>query len=227
MTRNTSNILNFSFVNNGEEVSFTNGVTVASLITRTTTTETGKQERLTWNNEEHRWIRTWSVPKEQCDFYLHCGPNSYCNPYNSVNFECTCFPGFEPKSPRGWFLRDGAKGCVRKRSVSTCRNGEGFVKVPHVKVPDTLEARVDMSLGLKRCGDKCLRNCSCVAYASAYAEINGGIGCLTWHGDLLDARAYTDAGQDLYIRVDADELGMRSSFICLLAANIYFYAHSL
>ncbi|XVE89087.1 hypothetical protein DITRI_Ditri19aG0122100 [Diplodiscus trichospermus] len=199
------NVLNFSFVYTDEEVSITNGVTVASIITRMITTETGTEERLTWNNEVHRWIGTWSAPKEQCDFYLHCGPNSYCNPYNSVNFECTCFPGFEPKSPRGWFLRDGAKGCVRKRSVSTCQNGEGFVKVERVKVPDTLEARVDMSLGLRRCKDKCLRNCSCVAYASAYAEINGGIGCLTWHGDLLDARTYTDAGQDLYIRVDADE----------------------
>ncbi|KAK8575299.1 hypothetical protein V6N12_062974 [Hibiscus sabdariffa] len=40
----------------------------------------------------------------------------------------------------------------------------------------------------------------------AYAETNGGIGCLTWHGDLVDARTYSDAGQDLYIRVDADDL---------------------
>ncbi|XVE63384.1 hypothetical protein DITRI_Ditri07aG0016000 [Diplodiscus trichospermus] len=183
-----------------------NGVTVASFMTRLIMTETGTQERFTWNNEVHRWIGTWSAPKEQCDFYLHCGPNSYCDPYNSVNFECTCFPGFEPKSPQGWYIRDGAEGCVRKRGLSICQNGEGFVKVAHVKVPDTSEAQVDMSLGLKGCKDKCLRNCSCVAYASAYSESNGGIGCLTWHGELLDARTYTDAGQDLYIRVDADEL---------------------
>ncbi|XVE87887.1 hypothetical protein DITRI_Ditri19aG0024700 [Diplodiscus trichospermus] len=200
-------IINTTFVNNDEEVSITNGLKSASMFTRMITTETGMQERYTWNNETRRWIEFWSGPKEQCDFYLHCGPNSYCNPdENFVKFECTCFPGFEPKSPQGWSIRDGAGGCVRKRGFSTCRNGEGFAKVGRVKVPDTSKARVDMSLGLQHCKDKCLRNCSCVAYASAYSESNGGIGCLTWHGELLDARTYTDAGQDLYIRVDADEL---------------------
>ncbi|XVE69182.1 hypothetical protein DITRI_Ditri09bG0130600 [Diplodiscus trichospermus] len=201
-----SNVINFSFVNNDEEVSLTGRLTNPSIISIIATNETGTQERLTWNNEMHRWVGFYWAPNEQCDFYMHCGPNSYCNPDNRVNFECACFPGFEPKSPQAWYLRDGAEGCVRKRGLSMCRSGEGFVKVAHMKAPDTSEARVDMSLGLKQCKDKCLRNCSCVAYGSAYFEINGEIGCLTWHGDLLDARTYTDAGQDLYIRVDADEL---------------------
>ncbi|XVE84915.1 hypothetical protein DITRI_Ditri17bG0049900 [Diplodiscus trichospermus] len=173
------------------------------IFTRMITTETGMQERFTWNIEAHRWIGFWSAPKEQCDFYMHCGPNGYCNPDNPINFECKCFPGFEPKSLQGWNLRDGAGGCVRKRGVSTCQNGEGFVKVARVKVPDTSKALVDMSLGLKHCKDK--------SYANAYSESNGGIGCLTWHGDLVDARTYAIAGQDLYIRVDADELGLKST----------------
>ncbi|XVE87885.1 hypothetical protein DITRI_Ditri19aG0024500 [Diplodiscus trichospermus] len=205
MTRN--NILTYSFVNNDEEVSFTIWVTSASIFTRVITTETGLAERLAWNNEAHRWIVfSAALPQEQCDFYLHCGPNSYCNPNDRINFECKCFPGFEPKSPQEWYISDGGGGCVRKRRVSTCQSGEGFVKVASVKVPDTSEARVDMSLGLKSCEDKCLRNCSCVAYASAYYESNGGIGCLTWYADLVDARTFTDSGQDLYIRVNADEL---------------------
>ncbi|KAE8714935.1 G-type lectin S-receptor-like serine/threonine-protein kinase RKS1 [Hibiscus syriacus] len=146
---------------------------------------------------------------EQCDFYGHCGPNGYCNPYLG-DFECTCFPGFEPKSRQAWFIRDGTGGCVRKRGISMCGNGEGFVKFPHVKVPDTsaAQALADMSMGLKQCEEKCLRNCSCMAYASANSETNGGTGCLTWHGDLVDARAYTETGQDLYIRVDKNELGL-------------------
>ncbi|MBA0662378.1 hypothetical protein Goklo_006511, partial [Gossypium klotzschianum] len=139
-------------------------------------------------------------------FRVHCGPNGYCNPDHLDDFECTCFPGFKPKSSEAWFIRDGAGGCVRKPGISTCQKGEGFVKVPRLKVPDTSAAHIDMSMGLKQCENECLRNCSCVAYASAYAEINGGIGCLTWHGDLIDARTYADAGQDLYIRVDASEL---------------------
>ncbi|GMJ14643.1 hypothetical protein like AT1G11340 [Hibiscus trionum] len=203
----TSNyIFNVSFVNTADEVSITYGVTNSSFITRMVTNETGIQQRFTWNREAKHWIEFWDAPKDQCDFYGHCGPNGYCNPVHSDVFECTCFPGFVPKSSQEWYLRDGGRGCVKKPGNSTCQNGEGFVKVEHAKVPDTSAARVDMSIGLKQCEVKCLRNCSCVAYASAYAESDGGIGCLTWHGDLVDARTYTDAGQDLYIRVDANDL---------------------
>nr|POE84810.1 g-type lectin s-receptor-like serine/threonine-protein kinase [Quercus suber] len=86
--------------------------------------------------------------------------------------------------------------------MSTCNNGEGFVKLARVKVPDTSIARADMSLSLTKCEQQCLRNCSCMAYASAN-ESEGGIGCLTWHGNLVDTRTYSDTGQDLYIRVDS------------------------
>nr|POE55594.1 g-type lectin s-receptor-like serine/threonine-protein kinase rks1 [Quercus suber] len=41
-----------------------------------------------------------------------------------------------------------------------------------------------------------------MAYASANVS-EGGIGCLTWHGNLVDTRIFPDLGQDLYIRVDA------------------------
>ena len=123
-----------------------------------------------------------------------------------------CFPGFEPKSSRDWYLRDGVRGCVRqKQGLSTCNNGEGFVKLAHVKVPDTRIAHANLSLSLKECEQNCLRNCSCMAYTSAN-ESKGGIGCLTWHGDLVDTRTYSDEGQDLYIRVDAVVLGTLSSF---------------
>ncbi|OMO92853.1 hypothetical protein COLO4_17272 [Corchorus olitorius] len=97
-------------------------------------------------------------------------------------------------------------GCIRKPNASICQSGEGFVKVEHVKLPDTAVADANMSLGLKQCEEKCLRNCSCRGYASAYYESNGGTGCLTWHGDLVDMRTYTDAGQDFFVRVDAIDL---------------------
>uniref|UniRef100_A0A7N2MLV5 Receptor-like serine/threonine-protein kinase n=1 Tax=Quercus lobata TaxID=97700 RepID=A0A7N2MLV5_QUELO len=105
-----------------------------------------------------------------------------------------CFPGFEPKSSRD---------CMReKQGVSMCNNGEGFVKLAHMQVPDTSIAHANMSLSMKECEQKCLRNCSCMAYASANESV-GGIGCLTWHGDLVDTRTSPEGGQDLYIRVDA------------------------
>lgn len=77
-----------------------------------------------------------------------------------------------------------------------------------MKIPDTSDASVDMNITFKECKQRCLRNCSCVAYASAYHESKrGAIGCLTWHSGMLDARTYLSSGQDFYIRVDKEELG--------------------
>ncbi|GAV89303.1 S_locus_glycop domain-containing protein/B_lectin domain-containing protein/PAN_2 domain-containing protein [Cephalotus follicularis] len=208
----SSYIFNTSYVNNQVETSIVYDVTDASIITRMTLNESGIIGRFTWNSQNLQWIGFWSAPIEVCDYYGHCGVNSNCDPTNVDNFECTCLPGFEPHSSQEWFLRDGSGGCVRKAGVSPCTSGEGFVKLPRIKVPDTSMAGVDMSLGLKECEEKCLRNCSCVAYASAYYEGNkGGIGCLTWYGDLVDARTYSNFGQDLYVRVDANELAMYAS----------------
>ncbi|PPS15825.1 hypothetical protein GOBAR_AA04747 [Gossypium barbadense] len=163
MTQNF--IFKDTFVNTGYEVSFSSDVRNSSIISRTLAKETGVLQRESWNNEAQRWIVFYSAPTELCDFYGHCGPNGYCNPYLA-----------------------------------------GFVKFPHAKVPDTSAAVVNMSIGLKQCKEKCLRNCSCMAYASANSETGRGIGCLTWHGDLMDARKYTYTGQDLYIRVDKNEI---------------------
>ena len=116
-----------------------------------------------------------------------------------------CFLGFEPKS---------SHDCMReKQGVSMCNNGEGFMKLANMKVPDTSIAHVDMSLSMKECEQKCLRNFSCMAFASAN-ENEGGIGCLTWQGDLVDTRTFLDGGQDLYIR-DAVVLGTLKNIFSL------------
>ncbi|XP_065877258.1 G-type lectin S-receptor-like serine/threonine-protein kinase At1g11410 [Euphorbia lathyris] len=199
MTR--SFIFNTSFVNTDDEVYVLYGVTNGSIFTRMMVNESGVVQRATWNGRG--WIGFWSAPKELCDNYGECGANSNCDPFDSDNFICKCLPGFEPKSPRDWYLRDGSDGCVRNAGVSTCRSGEGFVKMTIVRIPDTAVARADMSMGLKACEEECLKNCSCTAYTSADER---GIGCLSWYGDLIDTRQYSSVGQDLYIRVDAAEL---------------------
>uniref|UniRef100_A0A2N9HI57 Receptor-like serine/threonine-protein kinase n=1 Tax=Fagus sylvatica TaxID=28930 RepID=A0A2N9HI57_FAGSY len=203
MTKNF--IFNVSFVNDQDEIFIMYGITDNRIFSKMVVDESGIVERSTWHGS--KWVEFWSDPKETCDNYLKCGPNSYCDPYNAVKFECTCLPGFEPKLPRDWYLRDGSGGCVRKPRVSTCNSGEGFVKLARVKVPDTSVARANMSLSLEEC-EECLRNCSCMAYTSANVSM-GGIGCLTWHRDLVDTRSYSNEGQDLYIRVDAIVLGRR------------------
>ncbi|OWM77587.1 hypothetical protein CDL15_Pgr016985 [Punica granatum] len=199
-------IFNFSFVNDHEEVSFSYWMRNASIFSRLVIEPSCTIQRSTWHTRDGRWNELWSSPVEDCDYYMACGPNSNCNPYNAEQFRCTCLPGFEPRSPADWFLRDGSGGCIRSPGASTCRSGEGFVKVALVKVPETSRAYVDMDLSLKECEQECLKNCSCTAYTSA-DERNGGFGCLAWYGDLLDIRTFSNIGQDLYIRVDAASLG--------------------
>ncbi|KAJ6925640.1 G-type lectin S-receptor-like serine/threonine-protein kinase [Populus alba x Populus x berolinensis] len=196
-------IFNVTFVNSVDEVSIFYTMNNPSIISRMVVNESGVVQRLSWNDRDQQWIGIWSAPKEPCDTYGQCGPNSNCDPYQANNFICKCLPGFEPKSPQEWYLRDGSGGCVRKPNVSTCHSGEGFVKLARVKVPDTSMASGNMSLILKECKQECLRNCSCIAYASADER---GLGCLKWYGDLVDTRTFSDVGQEIYIRVDRAEL---------------------
>ncbi|XP_050108995.1 G-type lectin S-receptor-like serine/threonine-protein kinase RKS1 isoform X11 [Malus sylvestris] len=194
-----------SFVNNKDETYLVYTVPNGSVFTRGVVDESGTFQRFVWRGQENKWIEVSSNPSEWCDYYGQCGPNSNCDPYSNYNFSCLCLPGFEPKFPRDWSLRVGWGGCLRKSGASTCQKGEGFVKVAHVKVPDTSWARVNMSLSLKGCEQECRKNCSCTAYTSA-DERDGGKGCVTWYGDLIDARTFSNVGQDLYVRVDAATL---------------------
>ncbi|XP_059437859.1 G-type lectin S-receptor-like serine/threonine-protein kinase RKS1 isoform X2 [Corylus avellana] len=204
---NHNPVINISYVNNQDELTSVYSVTDPRVLSRLVLNESGIVDRSTWLKA--RWYVFWYAPKESCDMYEECGPNSYCDPYNPDKFQCTCLPGFEPNSTRDWYLRDGSGGCVRRRGVSACRSGEGFVKLARVKLPDTSIAHADMTMSLEECRQECLRNCSCTAYTSA-DETRGGIGCLAWHGDLVDTRVYSNAGQELYIRVDAVVLGRGS-----------------
>jgi hypothetical protein len=210
-------IFNVSYVDNQDEVTYVYTLTDPRIFTRLVMNEPGVASRSTWH--ESRWVMFWYTPKELCDTYGECGPNGYCDPYNPTKFQCTCLPGFEPNSTSEWYLRDGSGGCGRSQGVSACHSGEGFVKLRHVKLPDTSHARVDMSLSLKECEQECLRNCSCTAYTSA-DETRGGIGCLSWHGDLVDIRTFANAGQDLFVRVDAVALG-------ILHIYSFFFCHYL
>ncbi|KAH7836404.1 hypothetical protein Vadar_000832 [Vaccinium darrowii] len=203
-------IFNINYVENQDEVTLGYFIRNASIFSTLVLNESGTLQRLTWHDNEHRWVLFFSTPKDQCDSYNYCGPNGNCNPYNADTdqFDCRCLPGFEPKSTNDWYLRDGSGGCVRKRGRHACGNGEGFVNVARAKVPNTWMARVNKSsVGLKECEIECLRNCTCNGYASAdISHGDDGGGCVMWFGDLIDSRVFSSGGQDLYIRVDAVEL---------------------
>ncbi|GMN49717.1 hypothetical protein TIFTF001_018880 [Ficus carica] len=164
--------------------------------------ESGTALRSTWHDQRQEWVEFDYAPKEWCDNYGSCGANGNCDPSDSSRFECVCLPGFEPRSRGIWDSRDTTGGCVRKHGARTCRDGEGFLKVANVKLPDTSNARVEMGLNLRECGEKCMKDCNCTAYTNA-DETRDGVGCLLWHDDLIDMRTFINIGQDIYIRVDA------------------------
>ncbi|XP_021809320.1 G-type lectin S-receptor-like serine/threonine-protein kinase RKS1 isoform X6 [Prunus avium] len=202
-------IFNSSFENNPDETSIMNIVNDPTYsLSRTTLLESGILVSMLWNDRQNHWLTIWSDKAgEQCEKnYGNCGPNGNCDPSHSEDFQCGCLPGFEIKSEYEWRYFNGSGGCVRKRGTSTCGNREGFVKVERVKIPDSSSARVNMSLSFKACKKECSRDCSCMAYTGEN-KAKGGIGCVTWHGDLMDTRTYSDLGLDLYVRVDAITLG--------------------
>nr|XP_029144350.1 S-locus-specific glycoprotein S13-like [Arachis hypogaea] len=149
---------------------------------------------LVWIDSDQQWLLYNLLPRVFCERYGVCGPNSNCDWNKSA---CDCLRGFRPNR---------AGSCLRDKPLN-CKT-DGFVKYVKMKVPDTSNCLyLNQSTNLVECRDKCLRNCSCVAYANS--DIRGeGKGCALWFGDLNDLRTLPDAGQDLYIRVPASEIGM-------------------
>nr|POE95892.1 g-type lectin s-receptor-like serine/threonine-protein kinase rks1 [Quercus suber] len=129
----------YDFVNNKEVVSYAYFFDDPSIISRVMVDSSGLHQILMWNDGDLHWKEFYSAPKYQCDNYGHCGAYGKCGPQpsddNVDNFECTCLPGYEPKSPKDWYHRDGSEGCVRKKSgLSMCGSGDGFVKLLSVNI---------------------------------------------------------------------------------------------
>ena len=208
-----SKLFNITFVNDKDEITVVWSVLDPSIYTYIIIDGSGSIQQFAWQGQQHKWVQIYYAPVDNCDNYARCGPYGNCDPYNVSGFECSCLPGYDPVSPQDWALRDNSAGCGRKPgALSMCgNNGEGFVKLESVKVPDASTAVVNWSLGLKECREECLRNCSCMAYGVADVR-NGGSGCMAWYGSLMDMKQFMEGGQDLYVRVDAVELGTSTNF---------------
>ncbi|CAI0431203.1 unnamed protein product [Linum tenue] len=213
-------VYNYTFENNEAGVMFSYHTYDPSITIRIVLDGVGILKPMAWHERDGNgdWREFWSAPKLRCDLYAHCGEYGSCDPLRVNTFECSCLPGYEPKNPMEWSLRDGSDGCVSKRvnSSSTCGEGDGFLRLEHVKLPDSSHAIwVDVLLSSSidlECGKTCLSNCSCSAYAIVNANEEKKRLCLQWHGVLVDTtnRGTTD-GYDLYVRVDAVELAGRST----------------
>ena len=95
--------------------------------------------------------------------------------------------GFAPKNLQAWNLSDGSDGCVRNTTLG-CESDK-FLPLRNMKFPETTTDFVDKIMNLKECEEMCLKNYSCAAYAD-YQISNGGSGCVTWTGELLDVRHF-------------------------------------
>lgn len=194
--------INFEFfIDQDHDVYYSFFIENKNLFSRLIVSPDGFLQRFTWIEANKIWNPFWYAPKDQCDDYGECGPFGICD--TNASPVCQCMRGFEPKDPQAWSLRDGSGGCVRKTELQCSE--DKFLQLKNMKLPDTTTSFVDYNMTLKECEGFCSRNCSCTAYANT--NITGGTGCVTWTGELKDMRKYAEAGQDLYVRLAASDIG--------------------
>ncbi|XVF77747.1 hypothetical protein PTKIN_Ptkin14bG0071800 [Pterospermum kingtungense] len=196
-----NDIYSIEFISNEKEVYYTYKLQNSSVISRLVLSQSGPPQRFVWIDRTHMWF-VWLTMRENCDDYALCGANGRCN--NQDTPVCKCIKGFVPKFPRDWSIFDWTGGCVR-RTEPNCGIQDGFLQQSRVKLPDTSFSWFNTTMSLEMCREKCLKNCSCTAYANSDIR-GGGSGCLLWFSDLMDIREYIEDGQDLYIRMAASEL---------------------
>jgi hypothetical protein len=167
------------------------------------------------------WSLYWSAPRDQCDAYAQCGAYGICDAGGGSPM-CTCVHGFDPASPRDWALRDSSGGCARRTRLNCA--GDGFLPLRGVKLPDTTNATEDAAITVDQCRQRCLANCSCLAYSAS--NIKGGqSGCIIWTSMLIDIRRFSYGGQDLYIRLAASDL--RMNLFHLLVSYVHISSNKL
>ncbi|KAM7504093.1 hypothetical protein LguiB_002997 [Lonicera macranthoides] len=198
----TNTIYTYKLYFNKEEVYYSYELRNNSVVSRFVLNQYGIVQRWTWVDQSQGWVIYLTAPTDNCDTYLQCGPYGSCNVGRSP--VCGCLDKFVPKYPENWAGADWRHGCVRKTPLD-CQNGDGFLKYSHVKLPDTRFSRFNESMTLEECKIVCLNNCSCMAYANLDLR-NGGSGCLLWFGDLLDIKEFSEAGDDIYVRMASSEL---------------------
>lgn len=196
------NMFSFKLVSDENEVYYSFETKQGAPLSRLVLNETGVVQRMVWDQTSRTWSKFWYGPKDPCDYYRKCGPFGICN-INEVTV-CDSLHGFYPKSPKEWSMRNFSGGYKRKTQLSCHGNDNGFYLVKGVKLPDTHGATVYAGISIEECRNRCLMNCSCLAYS--VLDIRDDSGCIAWNNDLLDTR-YIPGAQDLYVKTAKTDLG--------------------
>ncbi|KAB5534717.1 hypothetical protein DKX38_017803 [Salix brachista] len=206
-------------VRNEDEIYYTYRLVNNSVSSILTLNQSGAVERLVMYGQKSEWATIYSVPVDTCENYRQCGDNAICRVRKSPI--CECLQGYRSIPEEELDIQNfyGSRKCETRLTLD-CRSGEGFLKLPGVKLPDLLEFRLVESMNLKECQAECFKNCSCSAFANSNIS-GGGSGCLMWFGNLIDIREQSGStiGQDIHIRVPASELGA-CYFSHLLKGNL-------
>lgn len=192
----------YNFTVNKEDVAFTFRVINPTTYWRLTLTSDETLQLFTWNSDTLDWNMAWALTVINCNVYRICGRYTYCATNKSP--VCNCIKGFAPRDLQQWLLEGGNSECLRKTQLS-CFDDK-FVHLKNMKLPDTTGVIVDTSIGLQECEERCAKNCNCTAYANSDIR-NGGSGCVIWTSELMDIQNFATAGQDLYVKVAAVDLG--------------------
>lgn len=175
----------------------------------------GFERQFKWNEGEKRWERTQEEPFNKCEIYNKCGSFAECSLASPM--KCVCMRGFRPKEVDEWTRGNWSGGCERVTPLKAERiernndssvaatkvdlEEDGFLRLQCRKLPDfaTLVGSQDNN----ECESYCLQDTNCTAFTSV-----NGIGCLIWHGELLDIKDFENGGGNtLYIRLAHSDLG--------------------
>ncbi|XP_049353212.1 G-type lectin S-receptor-like serine/threonine-protein kinase At4g27290 [Solanum verrucosum] len=188
-----------SVVSENDGIFVTYGYTKGLVTLRVILHPNGYLQLLEWHQNANKWIVKNQAPQSLCERYAECGPFGSCAVRSSGL--CRCLTGFEPRFSTDWVNGKWNDGCVRKVALS-CDGGDIFLKHDEdMKFPDHAISLGHMSI--KDCETRCIRNCSCSAYAYSNST------CLIWFGDLLDLSHNFPGGRVLNVRVRGSEPGIQ------------------
>jgi hypothetical protein len=199
-------VYSFEFVFNEKEIFYRYHLLNSSMLSRIVVSQDGDIQRYTWIDRTQSWVVYLTANRDNCERYALCGANGICSIDNSP--VCDCLHGFVPKIESDWKVTDWSSGCVRRTSLNC--SVDGFRKLSGVKLPQTNTSWFNKNMNLEECKNTCLKNCNCTAYSSLDIR-DSGSGCLIWFGDLLDIRVFVENEPEIYIRMAASELGMKST----------------